>query len=209
VCLRRFRSQLRGEAMVRCPVLAVLANGENVRTDQRFSIVALRTVACVISAATCLAIAGCSSQSTASASAPVSSVSSAAPSSAPASAAQGTANPSTTIVGTWGTGKTYTSPEQPFVTFVDGGTWTASDGCNKVQGTWKESAPGTLVVTSGPHTMMACEGAPLPSAVASTHTYKLAGEKLTLFDETGTELVSLVPQAAEAAPAPSPSATSG
>ena len=138
-----------------------------------------------------------------------SSVSSAAPSSAPASAAQGTANPSTTIVGTWGTGKTYTSPEQPFVTFVDGGTWTASDGCNNVQGTWKESAPGTLVVTSGPHTMMACEGAPLPSAVASTHTYKLAGEKLTLFDETGTELVSLVPQAAEAAPAPSPSATSG
>jgi heat shock protein HslJ len=100
-------------------------------------------------------------------------------------------------VGTWGTGKTYASPEQPFVTFVDGGTWTASDGCNNVQGTWKESAPGTLEVTSGPQTMMACEGAPLPSAVASTHTYKLAGGELTLSDKAGKELVVLVPMAAE------------
>ncbi len=112
-------------------------------------------------------------------------------------------------MGTWGTGKTYSSPKQPFVTFSADGAWTASDGCNNVQGTWKESAPGMLAVTSGPHTMMACEGAPLPSAVASAHSYQLDGGKLTLSDQAGKQLVVLVPEAAASTAASSAALTTG
>ena len=152
-------------------------------------------------------IAGCSSKSSsapASAAGSASAVGSASaassavvsPSAAPASSGSAAG---TTIVGTWATGTTYQSANQPFVTFAADGTWTASDGCNRVQGTWKESAPQTLAVTSGPMTMMACDGAPLPGAVAGTHTYKVTDEKLTLYDKAGKELVSLVPGAAPAA----------
>ena len=105
------------------------------------------------------------------------------------------------LVGTWGTGKTYpTVAMQPFVTFSADGGWSASDGCNQVKGTWKQSGPGALVVTSGPHTMMACEGAPLPTAVANTQTYKIDAGKLTLSDKSGKDLVILVPQSAKTAP---------
>ncbi len=111
-------------------------------------------------------------------------------------------------MGTWSTGKTYAGSVHPFVTFAADNTWSASDGCNTVQGTWKESAPGTLAVTSGPHTMMACDGAPLPSAVASARTYTLVDGKLTLYDKAGTELVVLMSQASGLADSAAPS-TSG
>jgi hypothetical protein len=55
-------------------------------------------------------------------------------------------------------------------------------------------------------TMMHCEGAPIPSAVAGAHTYKIADAKLTLYDEAGKVLVTLIPgtvPAAASATAPS------
>ena len=70
------------------------------------------------------------------------------------------------LVGTWTIDATFDSPEQPFIDFVEGGTWTASDGCNRVQGTWELGPAGELTTTSGPSTLMACAGAQLPLAVS-------------------------------------------
>jgi heat shock protein HslJ len=103
----------------------------------------------------------------------------------------GTAQPGA-IVGTWVIDQTFDSPEQPYVSFVQDNTWSASDGCNRVQGTWDLAADGTLTTTSGPQTMMACDGAQLPLAVSRGTRVQVDGDTLTIhssFDSTVTTLV--------------------
>ncbi|WEO76324.1 META domain-containing protein [Cryobacterium sp. SO2] len=103
----------------------------------------------------------------------------------------GTAQPGA-LVGTWVIDKTFDSPEQPYVSFVQDNTWSASDGCNRVQGTWELGADGTLTTTSGPQTMMACDGAQLPLAVTRGTRVEVDGDTLVIhssFDSTETTLV--------------------
>ena len=157
--------------------------------------------------------AGCSSQSTAAPSAGAATSAAAVSSSAgPAQSSPAQSSPAQSssvsadggLVGTWVTGKTTSSPTQPYVTFAEGGTWTSSDGCNRVQGTWQTSDAKTLVITSGPMTMMACEGAPIPAAVSAAHTFTVAADQLTLYDKSGKQLVVLVAGSApESSAAPS------
>lgn len=103
----------------------------------------------------------------------------------------GTAQPGA-LVGTWVIDQTFDSPEQPYVSFVQDNTWSASDGCNRVQGTWELAADGTLTTTSGPQTMMACDGAQLPLAVSRASSVEVDGDTLVIhssFDSTETTLV--------------------
>jgi heat shock protein HslJ len=96
------------------------------------------------------------------------------------------------IVGTWVLDQTFDSPEQPYVSFGQDNTWSASDGCNRVQGTWELAADGTLTTTSGPQTMMACDGAQLPLAVSRGTGVEVNGDTLVIFssfDSTETTLV--------------------
>ena len=96
------------------------------------------------------------------------------------------------IVGTWVIDQRFDSPEQPYVSFVQDNTWSASDGCNRVQGTWELAADGTLTTTSGPQTMMACDGAQLPLAVTRGTRVHVNGDTLVIsssFDSTETTLV--------------------
>lgn len=96
------------------------------------------------------------------------------------------------LVGVWVLDETFDSPEQPFISFVNDNTWSASDGCNRVQGTWELAPDGALTTTAGPSTLMACEGAQLPLAVSRADRVELADGVLTIhssFDSTETELV--------------------
>ncbi|WP_181397113.1 META domain-containing protein [Cryobacterium arcticum] len=96
------------------------------------------------------------------------------------------------LVGTWVIDHTFDGPEQPFVSFVQDNTWSASDGCNRVQGTWKIDDAGTLTTTSGPQTMMACDGAQLPLAVSQGTSVSVDGDALVIhssFDSTTTDLI--------------------
>lgn len=96
------------------------------------------------------------------------------------------------LVGTWAIDETFDSHEQPFIDFVDDGTWTASDGCNRVQGTWQLGDEGSLTTTAGPSTLMACEGAQLPLAVEQADYVALDGDTLKIFssaESTVTELI--------------------
>jgi len=96
------------------------------------------------------------------------------------------------LVGTWVIDQTFDSPEQPYVAFVQDNTWSASDGCNRVQGTWEVAADGALRTTSGPQTMMACDGAQLPLAVSRGTRVEVNGDTLVIhssFDSTETVLV--------------------
>ncbi|WP_382305207.1 META domain-containing protein [Herbiconiux sp. UC225_62] len=115
----------------------------------------------------------------------------AAPSSEPGS---GEADPATgaDLVGTWVTGESYDSPDVPFLDFAEDGTWTGSDGCNGVQGEWAVAADGSLTVSAGPSTLIACDGAALPSMLSGAALALVDGESLLLTDADGATVVTLV-----------------
>ena len=96
------------------------------------------------------------------------------------------------LVGTWTIDATFDSPEQPFIDFVEGGTWTASDGCNRVQGTWELGPAGELTTTSGPSTLMACAGAQLPLAVTLADYVVISGDILSIHSSAESTVTDLV-----------------
>ncbi|MCU1421329.1 MAG: hypothetical protein JWN36_980, partial [Microbacteriaceae bacterium] len=69
------------------------------------------------------------------------------------------------IVGTWTTGRSYGTPEQPFVNFARNGTWTASDGCDRVHGTWRVETNGSFNTIAGPQIPTICAGNAIPNAL--------------------------------------------
>ena len=77
----------------------------------------------------------------------------------------------------------------PHVEFSADGTWTGSDGCNGGSGRWAVSGTGEFLATSGPSTLMWCEGAPVPSWVAQASAAGVdADGHLHLFAPTGVPL---------------------
>ena len=96
------------------------------------------------------------------------------------------------LVGTWVVDATYDVRIQPFLTIVADGTWTGSDGCNGVQGTWELGSGGTLRTTSGPHTLIFCEGKDLPALFDNAKTVAVDGDTLTLTDAAGQVTATLI-----------------
>jgi heat shock protein HslJ len=96
------------------------------------------------------------------------------------------------LIGTWAIDETFDAPEQPFIDFADDGTWTSSDGCNRVQGTWELGDEGALTTTSGPSTLMACEGAQLPLAVALADYVIVSGDSLQIFSSAESTVTDLI-----------------
>ncbi|MBG6053675.1 hypothetical protein IWX81_000065 [Salinibacterium sp. CAN_S4] len=78
------------------------------------------------------------------------------------------------------------------VDFAADGTWTGSDGCNGGSGRWAADASGGFLATSGVSTLMACEGALVPSWVAQAQLAGFDGDVLVLLDSDGVELGRLV-----------------
>jgi heat shock protein HslJ len=103
----------------------------------------------------------------------------------------GTAHPGQ-LVGTWTVDQTFDTPEQPFIAFVQDGTWTASDGCNRVQGTWDLAADGSLSTTAGPSTLIGCDGAQLPTAVALADEASVDGDTLSIVSSHDASTTTLV-----------------
>ncbi|WP_374945489.1 META domain-containing protein [Agreia sp.] len=94
------------------------------------------------------------------------------------------------LVGTWTVDETFDSPEQPYISFVQDNTWSASDGCNRVRGSWQLNADGSLITTVGPMTKIGCDGAPLPTTVAQSTSVSVDGDALALVGANGpTKLV--------------------
>lgn len=78
------------------------------------------------------------------------------------------------------------------VEFAADGSWTGSDGCNGGEGRWAIGANGSFLATSGLSTLMYCDGAPVPSWVATAQRAGFDGNVLVLLDADGTELGRLV-----------------
>lgn len=99
------------------------------------------------------------------------------------------------LVGHWLPAEPVGEPEASYLDLAADGTWTGSDGCNGTQGLWL-SADGSWRATSGPQTMMYCEGVQMPMFAATARAAGLdADGALVLVDADGTELVRLVKKA--------------
>ena len=99
------------------------------------------------------------------------------------------------IVGHWLPAEPVGEPEASYLRLAADGTWTGSDGCNGAQGLWL-SADSSWRATSGPQTMMFCEGVQMPIVAATARAAGLdADGSLVLVDAEGAELVRLVKKA--------------
>lgn len=79
----------------------------------------------------------------------------------------------------------------PHVLFAQDGTWSGSDGCNGGDGRWTVDNAGALLATVGPMTQIGCEGAPVPTWVATARLAGFDGEQLRLLDRDGSEIARL------------------
>ena len=95
------------------------------------------------------------------------------------------------IVGTWLVNPDEVLATEPFLTIVADGSWVASDGCNVVRGTWELAADGVLSTTSGPITLISCDGKPLPSLFANATSASVEENTLVLQNAAG-ETIALV-----------------
>lgn len=80
----------------------------------------------------------------------------------------------------------------PFVSFTAGGAWTGSDGCNGQGGTWTVGAGGAFHATSGPTTLIGCEGEPVGAWMVGAQRAGFSGSTLVLLDGSGATLGRLV-----------------
>ncbi|SDZ08637.1 META domain-containing protein [Herbiconiux ginsengi] len=110
-----------------------------------------------------------------------------------AGAAEADPATATDLVGAWVTEESYDSPDVPFLDFADDGTWTGSDGCNGVEGEWAVAADGSLTVSAGMSTLIACDGAALPKMLTGAVLALIDGDSLLLTDSDGAAVVTLVP----------------
>jgi len=84
------------------------------------------------------------------------------------------------LVGVWTVEGEFSTPERPYIAFVQDNTWSASDGCNRVRGTWTVASDGALSTTSGPQTLTACDGAQLPMLLVGATSVEVTPDSLTL-----------------------------
>ncbi|MDT0163969.1 META domain-containing protein [Actinotalea sp. AC32] len=91
------------------------------------------------------------------------------------------------LVGRW-VADAPVADDEPHVDLTADGTYTGSDGCNGAGGRWGLGADGRFLATSGPMTAIGCDGAPVPTWVATARRAGMDGESLVLLDADGGEL---------------------
>lgn len=94
------------------------------------------------------------------------------------------------LVGRWAPAR---GPETVYVEFRADGEWRGSDGCNGQGGRWVAGPGGALLATSGPSTLIGCEGEPVGAWLSSAWRAGLDGETLVLLDAGAGEIGRLRP----------------
>ncbi len=99
-----------------------------------------------------------------------------------------TATPPVDVVGKW-------LPEKDngaFITFNGDGTYVGSDGCNGSSGTWS-TATGTLAVTTGVHTEIACDNQTIDEWIAKADSVTIAADSMTIATGTTRHVLTRTP----------------
>ena len=95
-----------------------------------------------------------------------------------------------TLLGRW-VPVAYAVKTDPHVRFAADGSWKGSDGCNGGEGRWTVGAGGVFLATTGPSTLIACAGAPVPTWVGQAASAGFDQGWLLLFDLDGNEMARL------------------
>ncbi len=83
------------------------------------------------------------------------------------------------------------SGKPPFLSVATDGTWTGFDGCNTTAGRWLVGDGGRLLTTSGPSTLIGCEGFDMARVWGTAARVGLDQGLLVLVDRDGHEIVRL------------------
>jgi heat shock protein HslJ len=141
------------------------------------------TVAAVIAAASvAVLLAGCAGTDDASPSPGPSAVVSPSASTPPSDSAAtpsapGAATGVDAFVGSWGT----VDRQSPHLVIAADGTFTGSDGCNTLRGTWEPEDDGSIEFDDVAMTRMACEG--VDQTLNRLDSATVAGDELTVYED--------------------------
>jgi heat shock protein HslJ len=81
-------------------------------------------------------------------------------------------------------------PDDPVLVFKANGTWTGSDGCNGLQGTFSIGQRGAFSATSGPQHMIGCDNVPHTGVLTAAKRVAITGDTLQFFGADGVQLAS-------------------
>jgi heat shock protein HslJ len=81
-------------------------------------------------------------------------------------------------------------PQDPVLAFRPDGTWTGSDGCNGLQGTYSIGQRGEFTATSGPQHMIGCDNVPHTGVLTTAKRIAVTGDTLQFFGADGRQLAS-------------------
>lgn len=87
------------------------------------------------------------------------------------------------VLGRWVPLESYET--DPFIELLEDGTWSGSDGCNGLGGRWLLDQENALLVTSGPQTLVGCEGENLGSVLVDAAWLVVDGDRLIFYDSDG------------------------
>jgi heat shock protein HslJ len=100
-----------------------------------------------------------------------------------------------TVAGTWratqitGTKSLKSArPDDPVLVFKADGTWSGSDGCNPLQGTFTIGQRGEFAAKIGPQHMIGCENVPHTGVLQSAQRIEVTADTLTFAAADGHEL---------------------
>ncbi|HHW50907.1 MAG TPA: META domain-containing protein [Pseudoclavibacter sp.] len=104
------------------------------------------------------------------------------------------------LSGTWvQEGRPQDAPTPPYIDLAADGTWEGSDGCNGLSGRWLIDSGGAVLATSNPTTLVGCSGqVSLGQALIQSYYMGVTDGALTLWDASGTILITLVTEEAGA-----------
>ncbi|WP_180968909.1 META domain-containing protein [Microbacterium aurantiacum] len=91
------------------------------------------------------------------------------------------------VIGTWSSAE----KGEPHLTFQEDGTYTGSDGCNGLAGSYSQTDE-TIVLEPGLATRKACIG--VDAWLFGAHTASLSEDSLIVFSKDGTEIGTLTRQ---------------
>ena len=97
----------------------------------------------------------------------------------------------TDVVGRW------IDPAHPddgtYIEYRGDGKWSGSDGCNVFGGSYALGADGALLTTTGPITLMGCDGSAIAYLPSSAALVGKTETGLTFYDADGTAAIEVVP----------------
>jgi len=79
-------------------------------------------------------------------------------------------------------------PDDPVLVLRPDGTWSGSDGCNGLQGTYRIGQRGEFSATVGPQHLIGCDNVPHTGVLAAAKRVAVDGDTIQFFGVDGREL---------------------